>query len=164
MHPLTFKLKRMHYSLLALQRRLLLQLDITPARVELLIIMAWMGNGPQKAMVQSDIWRALGVRRSVTCRMLAALEEDGFITRSRHFSDMRQKNVYLTAKARLLLFRVEQLAFRLKFVLMVAFAPKKELFKELGAGLDWARRQFDRSWLTFPWFVRPARWLRPMPL
>ena len=160
MHALTFKLKRMHLSLLAIQRDLLLRLDITPARVELLIVMAWVGNGPERAMCQSDIWRALGVRRSTTCRMLAALENDGYVTRSRHFSDMRQKRVVMTAKARTLVLRVEQLAFRLKFALVVAFARRKDLFKQLEAGLDWARERFDRSWFQYPWLVRPSRWGR----
>ena len=163
MHALAFKFKRLHLGLLALQRHLLLQFDITPARVELLIIMARLGNGPEKAMRQSDIWRALGVRRSVTCRMLAALEEEGFIWRTRHCADMRQKSVHITPKARWVLFHVERLAARLKVALLVAFAPWKGLLSKFNGGLDMLRRDFDRSQFDYPWILQTSRWLPKIP-
>lgn len=161
MHSLAFSIKRVHLSLLAVQRNLLRALQITPARVDMLFVISQLGQGDERVMLQSDLWRALGVRRSTACRMLNALEDDGYVERGRGFKDLRQRRVWLTAKARVLLLRVEQIAFRFRFALYLAFGKFPGELRALNETLNVLRRRFDRATYTrFPWIVT-MRW--PFP-
>lgn len=160
MHSLAFSTKRVHHSLLAVQRHYLAGLPITPARADMLFVISQLGQGDTRVMHQSELWRALGVRRSTACRMLHALEEDGYIERSHGFEDRRQRRVWLAPKARLLLLRIELVAFRFRVAIYVAFGKLASEIRRLGEQLGNLRRCYDRSTYTYPWIAK-MRW--PFP-
>jgi len=74
---------------------------------------ARLGNGPEKAMRQSDIWRALRstVRPRAACSPRSR-KKDSFGERA--LADMRQKSVHITPEGALALVHVERLAARLR--------------------------------------------------
>jgi DNA-binding MarR family transcriptional regulator len=78
MHRILFSIKRADQTSRALQRKLLEGFGITPARFDLLVAIA----SKRGCVMQRDIHAMLGVRRSTAHRMILALEELGFITRT----------------------------------------------------------------------------------
>src|SRR5204863_9977214 len=62
MHPIPFFLKRAHHSSLAKQRKWLAEFEITPARYDLLVVIADINRWMKKVhfVHQSDLWKALG--------------------------------------------------------------------------------------------------------
>lgn len=109
MHHVLCSIKRAGLLSLAMQRKWLAPFGITPARYEMLFVIAntnaWMKK--YHYVHQSDIWLMLGVTRVTVSKMLRALETLGFVRRERSVvSDRRQVIVRLTQKARGLLRRV----------------------------------------------------------
>src|SRR6266536_1713744 len=98
MHPIPFFLKRAHHSSLAKQRKWLAEFEITPARYDLLVVIADINSWMKKVhfVHQSDLWKALGVTPAVVCKMLRALEKLKLVRRQRSRGcDRRQVNVEL---------------------------------------------------------------------
>jgi len=161
MHWLVFSAYRVDQSLLAMQRHLLRSLDITPRRAQMLFVISQCGCMAARAMHQSDLARALGVRRSTVSRMVRALEAAGYVTRGRGYADLRQKRIELTSKARAILLRVEQLAFRLRLAIQVAFGAFPKDLGDLEWNLDTVKRHFDRATYRFYPRVAKMRWKFP---
>ena len=100
-------MKHAHLRSLVVQRRLLKRFGITPARYELLLVILEAGRSIQltkkretRRMLQSEIWKMLGVSSVTVCKMLQALEELKLVTRRRWLTnDRRQRDVSLTWKA-----------------------------------------------------------------
>src|SRR5579859_5349878 len=95
MHAILFSLKRAYHGTLSVTRPALARLGLTPARFDLLYIVA---TWPLNSKRQSDLRRELGVTAPTVCRMLKSLEELGLVTRAREGRDTRQRFVALTRK------------------------------------------------------------------
>lgn len=163
MHALVFGTKRVHHGFLAWQRQLLKGLGITPARVELLIVMAFCGMGPEKMMRQECIWAELGVRKSTTCRMLAAMEKDEWVVRSPAWGGKHSRSVHITQKARRLLVKVDQLFFRFQLALLVTFRDCSELMFQMRDAIERLRKRLDRSNFSLLWSFRLRKRLPTIP-
>ncbi len=95
-----FATKRAFHGILRITRKPLLSLGLTAARYDMMhkllrgmSVQANMGY----ACKQSEMWRALGVTKSVVSRMLKSLEKLGWVTRSRpRYGDKRQRTITLT--------------------------------------------------------------------
>lgn len=97
MHPLHFDIKQGHLAVLRSSWRETSDYGLTPARVDMLrAIMVGTTSSSSDGMLQSTLWRRLGVSNVVVSRMAIALEQLGFIKRSRSWSDRRQLVVSLT--------------------------------------------------------------------
>ena len=84
MHSVLFSLKRAFHKSTTLGRMLLDDVELTPSRFDILHVL----HGARSSFVlQSDLRRLLGVASTTLSRMLRALEERGFITRSRDRRD-----------------------------------------------------------------------------
>jgi DNA-binding MarR family transcriptional regulator len=152
MHPVPFYLKRSHLMALAMLRDKLAPYGITPARYDLLFVIAnsnlWTGKFHR--VYQSEIWRALGVCPSVVCKMLRALERLGLVRRARAtVNDRRQVIVELTRKARGVLRQVLLRVIRpgvIWLAIYSAFAMSGEDVQNFKGYLDRLRRAFqDRA-------------------
>jgi DNA-binding MarR family transcriptional regulator len=110
MNSTFFALKRAHQSTLNLTRRTLRALGLTAARFDMLYVL--MRSRECRAVVPEDtlrfnpgyrqtrLVRKLGVSRATVSRMLASLEELGFVVRRRCDSDRRQLRILLTELGR----------------------------------------------------------------
>jgi DNA-binding MarR family transcriptional regulator len=96
MHTIFFGLKRAHHATLGLTRRALNRMGLTAARFDLLFALMPARLG----MLQSRLRRLLGVSRTTVSRMLASLEQLGFLTRKVSWSDRRTRDVELTPRGR----------------------------------------------------------------
>jgi DNA-binding MarR family transcriptional regulator len=96
MHTVFFGLKRAHHATLGLTRRALNRMGLTAARFDLLFALMPARLG----MLQSRLRRLLGVSRTTVSRMLASLEQLGFLTRKVSWSDRRTRDVELTRRGR----------------------------------------------------------------
>jgi DNA-binding MarR family transcriptional regulator len=94
MHAIFFGLKRAHHGTLRITRRVLAALGLTAARFDLLYAV----KSERRGMIQSALRKVLGVSRATVSRMLASLEELGFLRRTVTAQDRRQKLVELTTK------------------------------------------------------------------
>ena len=162
MHPVPFYLKRAHLCSLAVLRRLLTPFGITPARYDMLHVIAntnlWHGK-KSHWVYQSDIWRALGVTPTTVCKMLRALERLGFVRRTRSIvRDRRQVIVELTRKARGLLRHVLRDVINpgvIWFAVYSAFAMNGKDVQEFKGYLDMLRYRFhDRATFLYRWCTR----------
>lgn len=95
MNAIFFGLKRAYHGTLRTTRRALARLGLTPARFDLLYIVAHAAD-----VAQSDLRRALGVAASTVSRMLRSLEDLGLIQREPLLCDLRHKLVYLTPEGK----------------------------------------------------------------
>ena len=95
MHSALFGLKRGYYGALRWARRVLAGFGLTPARFDLMFVVA--ENGWH---LQSELRRILGVAGATVSRMLKSLEELGLVERERAVHDEREKVVFLSEKGR----------------------------------------------------------------
>ena len=101
MNAITFATKRAFHAFLRITRKPLLGCSpgLTAARFDLMYVL-WKGEGSKffwnGTVSQRDLRRALGVSPPVVSRMLRALEQLGWVTRSRGQADRRQRKVTLT--------------------------------------------------------------------
>ncbi len=96
MHVIFFGLKRAFHGALRVTRDALAILGLTPARFDMLYIVAKEGS----SLLQRDLQRALGVAAATVSRMLKSLEELGLIEREVTEEDHRCRNVMLTKEGR----------------------------------------------------------------
>lgn len=97
MHQVFFGLKRAYYASLGLTRRTLNKMGLTAARMDMLHVIHKNRRYP---VLQSQLWRALGVCPSVVSRMLKRLEAIGYVRRKVVTDKKRYRYVYLTTKGR----------------------------------------------------------------
>jgi DNA-binding MarR family transcriptional regulator len=101
MNQIFFASKRAFHGILRVTRKPLASLGLTAARFDMLYaLMSGDGADPiRHGMLQSALRRRLGVSASVVSRMLASLENRGWVTRCRReqCNDRRQRLVTLTA-------------------------------------------------------------------
>ena len=98
MDPLTFGLKRAHWSMLRVSRRDFNALGLTQARMDILHALR-RAHSNKRPMWQSNLRRILGyTARSTLTQLLKALEGLGLIRRRRSRRDARQLEVELTAR------------------------------------------------------------------
>ena len=92
MHPFFFGIKRLHLRIVECGKALFHRVGLTPARFDVLrTIYERDGDVAQKVLVEF-----FGVADSTMSRMLAGLEEKGFIERARASWDGRRKSIRLT--------------------------------------------------------------------
>ena len=161
MHPIPFSLKRAHHTSLAKQRGWLAPHGITPARYDLLVVIANTNAWLKKVhfVLQSDLWRALGVTPAVVCKMLRALEKLRLVRRARSIArDRRQVIVELTRKARGLLRKIQSFVIRPGLVwtaIWSAFGMRETDVGTFVCHLDTLREAFeDRATFLYPWCRR----------
>ena len=161
MHPIPFSLKRAHHSSLAKQRKWLAEYGITPARYDLLVVIASTNAWLKKVhfVHQSQLWRELGVTPAVVCKMLCALEKLRLVRRKRSKgADRRQVNVELTRKARGLLNRIQKFVIRpgiVWFALYHAFGTRNADVRTFNSLLETFRKSFeDAATFLYPWCRR----------
>lgn len=111
MDPVFFALKRAHHSTLKFLRPMLASLGLTPARFDLLYVVAESTDG----VPQSALRKALGVARATISEMLLSLERIGLVVRERA-TDRRTWSVRLTAKAITALWRAIDIGMHSGFV------------------------------------------------
>src|SRR5262245_48217147 len=95
MHAIQYRVKRSYWSSLKWFNELLEEFSLTCARFDLLTLV-----GFGKGVLQSNLWKALGVSRPVVSRILGALEKMAWIRRWKPVEDKRQRCVQLTALGR----------------------------------------------------------------
>jgi DNA-binding MarR family transcriptional regulator len=105
MHILFFGLKRAFHGSLRVTRRALATLGLTPARFDMLYIVAKEGS----SLLQRELQRALGVAAATVSRMLSSLEELGLVEREVSEEDHRCQNVVLTKAGRRCVLRAARL-------------------------------------------------------
>ncbi len=161
MHTFFFTLRRADLCSLRFQRELLKELGITPARYLMLFVIATRGlpfGETSRFMIQSDIARALGVSRMTVSVMLRALEENGFVTRTRQeWRDRRQIIVRLTPRAVTLLKDVHRALIRTGVVWCAVYSIDPTGRKVGGTKywLDDFRKKFeDTATFRYPWCDR----------
>jgi DNA-binding MarR family transcriptional regulator len=101
MHVIFFGLKRAFHGTLRITRRALARLGLTPARFDMLYIVAKEGS----SLMQRELQRALGVTAATVSRMLTSLEELGLVEREVMEEDHRCRNVVLTKAGRRCVFK-----------------------------------------------------------
>jgi DNA-binding MarR family transcriptional regulator len=99
MDAVMFDVKAAHLSLQRVGRAITRPYGVTVARFDLMNALGTSG------MLQKDLWKRLGVTRSVVCEMLQALMQLGWVERVRP-ADTRTWLVTLTARGRALFQRV----------------------------------------------------------
>jgi DNA-binding MarR family transcriptional regulator len=103
MNSIYFGAKRVFHGFLRITRKPFQSNELTAARFDLMYAVhkhyAEEG-GEYRALLQSDLWRKLGVTPGVVCRMLRSLEELGLVRRRlpKRGRDRRQREVNLTEK------------------------------------------------------------------
>jgi len=105
MHVVFFGLKRAFHGTLRVTRRALATLGLTPARFDMLYIVAKEGS----SLLQRELQRALGVTAATVSKMLTSLEELGLVEREVLEVDHRCRNVLLTKEGRRCVFRAARL-------------------------------------------------------
>jgi len=99
MHPIFFSVKRVHLEAVRFIDEIMGYTGLTPARFDLMRILEVHSHG----MVQGTVAWLLGVSAPVVSRMVKALEERGYLTRTRLERDKRCLLVALTERGKLLL-------------------------------------------------------------
>ena len=158
MHHILASLKRASLVSLAQQREWLAPYGITPARYEMLFVIAHTDAWLKKVHFcrQSDIWRQLGVSPVTVSKMLRALEKLGFVRRERSIArDRRQVYVELTRKARGLLRKVHMRVIRPGTVFLAIYSifvkPEHDGGK-FAEYLEFLRERFhDTATFHYPW-------------
>ena len=158
MHHILCSLKRAGLLSLAEQRKWLAPFGITPARYEMLVVIANTNMWLKKVhfVQQSDLWRLLGVTRVTVSKMVRALEKLKLVRRARCIArDRRQVIVELTRKARGLLRSVHERVIRPGHVFLAIYAIFGMKEADVGAfivGLDKLREHFrDTAEFHYPW-------------
>ena len=105
MHIIFFGLKRAFHGTLRVTRRALATLGLTPARFDMLYIVAKEGS----SLLQRELQRVLGVTAATVSRMLASLEQLGLVEREVMEEDHRCRNVVLTKAGRRCVLRAARL-------------------------------------------------------
>jgi DNA-binding MarR family transcriptional regulator len=96
MDTILFSLKRAFHKSVAFGKQILRHFGLTPSRFDILYILG--GSDSALGSYQCDIRRMLGIAGSTLSRMIDALEELGFVTRSRAIYDRRKCTIRLTEK------------------------------------------------------------------
>jgi DNA-binding MarR family transcriptional regulator len=105
MNAIYFGAKRVFHGFLRITRKPFESNEITAARFDLMVVVHKhydSEGGKARALLQSEVWRELGVTPSVVCRMMRSLEEQGLIRRRvpPRGRDRRQREVTLTEKGK----------------------------------------------------------------
>jgi len=95
MHAVFFGLKRAYQSTLRIAHPVLAEVELTPARFDLLYALR-----KRHRLLQRALQRILGVSRATVSRMLGSLEALGLVQRTRDECDRRCKRVDLTVRGR----------------------------------------------------------------
>jgi DNA-binding MarR family transcriptional regulator len=120
MHHLLFTMKRSYYRALSKAYPLINDLDLTPARFDLMFVMFTrrIRTGAccvlEDSETQKTIRAALGVSRETVSRMLEGLEQKGFVRRGLvppFERDGRTKSVELTDVGRAVIRRATKIAY-----------------------------------------------------
>jgi DNA-binding MarR family transcriptional regulator len=100
MNAIFFGTKRVFHSVLRTMRRPLQSFGLTSARYDLMFMVFEHAGvrDEHREMLQSDMWRELGVSASVVSRMLRSLETLGLVRRHLDEVDGRAKRVMLTKR------------------------------------------------------------------
>jgi DNA-binding MarR family transcriptional regulator len=172
MHILYFGLKRAFHGSLRVTRRALATLGLTPARFDMLYIVAKEGS----SLLQRELQRALGVTAATVSRMLTSLEKLGLVEREVSEEDRRCQNVVLTKAGRRCVLRAARLLIHTGHIqLMVdsALSPDRwydpsacrRVHDEFGRFLYFLRHAYgDVATLHYPvaeamdGFARPLVW------
>ena len=93
MHTMFFSIKRVHLRVLHITRALLREVDLTPARFDMMRIVELHADF---GVTQGRIIDLLGVSAATVSRMLTSLESLGFVTRKRTTHDARCVLVAIT--------------------------------------------------------------------
>ena len=164
MHQIAFSTKRTFHGFLRVTRRLFASYGLTAARFDLLHAIRgnFRDHGGEYHLLQSELWRILGVTPPVVSRMLGSLEHLGLVTRARpERGDGRQRVVTLTERGMSLMRVAKGVVVRsAKRVIRVAIGGigrrgERRAFMNimtLDDLLHSLRVQFaDRAKLTYPW-------------
>jgi len=154
MHSLFFDVKRAHWSVVKWMNPMLARVEkgLTQARHDVLHAME-LAKGA--SVLQSDLWKRLGVHPSTMCKLLRSMRERGFVRRTRA-GDRRQWQIELTEMGRGVLVRAKR--FLGKFVNRTVNAALRKLHsKDLvamrmemeGHVRDFRRGFGDRSTLLY---------------
>ena len=93
MHPLAFKIKRVHHRILFYGRFLLRGIPhMTPARFDLLYALDWRHG----ELEQHELLEQLGIHPTTLSKMLKRLEQLGVVVRQKSLRDGRAKKINLT--------------------------------------------------------------------
>ena len=141
MNVIFFGLKRAYHGTLRVTREALAKLGLTPARFDLLYIVAKEGG----TLLQRELQRALGVVAATVSRMLTSLEELGLVEREVVEEDHRCRHVVLTKSGRRCVFRAARLLIHsgnVQLTVDSALSPDR-WYQPTACRL--ARDQFDRS-------------------
>ncbi|MBC7018091.1 MarR family winged helix-turn-helix transcriptional regulator, partial [Salmonella enterica] len=94
MHRIFFSIKRVHLRVIEIGKGMLAEFGLTPARFDMLrVVLAHEPHG----LLQSRLRALLGVSGATVSRMLKALEELGFVTRTPFHRDRRNLLIELTS-------------------------------------------------------------------
>jgi DNA-binding MarR family transcriptional regulator len=93
MHTMFFSIKRVHLRVLHITRGLLRGIELTPARFDMMRIVELYADF---GITQGRLVDVLGVSAATVSRMLASLEDLGFVTRKRLARDARCVLVAIT--------------------------------------------------------------------
>jgi DNA-binding MarR family transcriptional regulator len=158
MHAIQYQLKRSYWSSLKTLNALLAEFSLTAARFDLLTL----ARGPY-GRLQSDLWKELGVSRSVVCRILQKLEKLGWVERWKPDEDRRQRMVRMTKLGCEVFGRARDdypLNQKVELAWDSAVDPlcfflrewREEVFSRLQAWLDNIRHSFrDRAFVPYEW-------------
>ncbi len=160
MHPIFHSFKRLYWSSMRFARDWADEYGITPARFDVLIIIA-QGNG---GIAQGDIHRRLDVTAPVISRMLDSLEELGLVVTRPHPKDGRMHWILLTEKGRSLLrIAVRELLYegfteRCLWMLVAPDATRhRAVERAMRHAREWMRRQrrylVDTSTHQYPCYL-----------
>jgi DNA-binding MarR family transcriptional regulator len=105
MNAIYFGAKRVFHGFLRITRKPFEANELTAARFDLMVVVHkyYSSEGAKyRPLLQSDVWRELGVTPSVVCRMLRSLEGLGLVRRRvpERGRDRRQREVALTDKGK----------------------------------------------------------------
>ncbi len=103
MHAAIFALKRAYLSTQHYVQQQLVEFDLTPAQLDILIFLCGNANCGQK-----HIETVFGIRSATLARLLTTMEKRELIVRTADAADSRQKNVALTPRGKLLVDEVRQ--------------------------------------------------------
>ena len=156
MHAISFAIKRLQHRTLAIARRLLKGLVLTPARFDMLYALAHHGN---RRLLQSKLRRILGVSAPTVCRMAQSLESLGLIRREQDMLDKRQRIVWLTdLGSYFLVYCIREVADAMSFMLTLAIGVDWYLDSAFVDLLEFAdivhrirRSMNDTALLDYPW-------------
>jgi len=80
----------------------------------------------RQQMTQSDITRQLRITKATTCKMVAKLENDGYVTRERCPRDGRTFSIRPTAKALEVRELLRSISHRWNALLLAPFSPEEQ--------------------------------------